>query len=254
MTGRWGIYLFGAIPEEVPQQQLGTVKIDSEERSLYTIHYRNIAIVAAKVPLKIYPPKKEYLLAHEKVVNDMMKQFSVIPMSFGNVVQTEADVQILLNKLYPQFIAIFPRIANKIEVGLRVIGRREWLELEIRNEGGISQAVNRIAEKSSEAAFYDRIKIGELAQQFITAKRQQLTEQVYMPLAQLAASAKLNDPVSERLLLNAAFLIDKADELKFDERVNVLYEEWKDYTEFKYTGPWPPYNFIHIKLQIEDNQ
>lgn len=254
MTGRWGIYIFCAIPEEQPQLQLGAVKIDSEWRPLYTIHHRDVAMVAAKVPLKIYPPKREYILAHEKVVSDAMKQFTVIPMSFGNVFQTEADVQILLRKLYPQFAVIFPRIANKFEVGLRVIGRQEWLEHEMKKDSEISQAAKKIAGKSSSAAFYDKVQLGELAQQFIHAKREQLTEQVYMPLAQLAASAKLNDTVSERLLLNAAFLIDKADESEFDDQVNVLYEKWKDYTEFKYTGPWPAYNFIHIKLQIEENR
>ncbi|WP_308634030.1 GvpL/GvpF family gas vesicle protein [Paenibacillus silvisoli] len=254
MTGPWGIYVFCAIPEEVPQERLGSVKIDSEERPLYTIHYRDIAMVAAKVPLMIYPPKKEYILAHEKVVSDTMKQFTVIPMSFGNVVQTEADVRILLKKLYPQFTAIFPRIAHKFEVGLKVIGRKEWLENEIKMDSEIAQAAKKLAGKSSAAAYYDRIHLGELAQQFIAAKRQEFTEQVYQPLAQLAASAKLNDTVSERLLLNAAFLIDQADELAFDEQVNALYEKWKDYAEFKYTGPWPPYNFIHIKLQVEDSR
>ncbi|RAP75184.1 GvpL/GvpF family gas vesicle protein [Paenibacillus montanisoli] len=251
MSGPWGIYVFCAIPEVQPQQ-LGSVKLDSAERQLYTILYRDIAMVAAKVPLKIYPPKREYVLAHEQVVSDIMKQFTVIPMSFGNVLQTEADVLILLKKLYPQFASIFPSLANKLEVGLKVIGKKEWLEREIKQDGDIQQAAKEIAGKSHAAAFYDRVKLGELAVQFIAMKRQQLTEEVYMPLAQLAVSAKLNEAVNERMLLNAAFLIDKADESKFDEQVNVLYEKWKDTADFKYTGPWPPYNFINIKLKIEE--
>lgn len=250
MTGRLGIYAFCAIPKDKPQQ-FDRVKIDSVDRQLYTIHYLDIAMVAAKVPLKIYPPKKEYVLAHEKVVSDIMKQYTVIPMSFGNVFQSEDDILVLLKKLYPQFTMIFPRIANKIEVGLKVIGKKEWLEEEIKNDSQVLKLTKEVAGKTYDASFYDRIKLGELAGQFFAMKRQLLAEQIYEPLAQLAAEANLNETVSERLLLNAAFLIDKGDELRFDERVNELYEKWKDYAVFKYSGPWPPYNFINLQLKIE---
>jgi hypothetical protein len=52
------------------------------------------------------------------------------------------------------------------------------------------------------------------------------------------------------MVLNAAFLIQREMEENFDTKVNELYEKFEDKLEFKYTGPWPPYNFVNIKLEI----
>ena len=45
--------------------------------------------------------------------------------------------------------------------------------------------------------------------------------------------------------------MDGEKEEAFDQKVNDLFEVWKDKVEFKYTGPWPAYNFVNIILRIE---
>jgi hypothetical protein len=54
------------------------------------------------------------------------------------------------------------------------------------------------------------------------------------------------------MLLNTAFLIDRDDEQLFDKKINQLHYKWKDKVDFKYSGPWPAYNFINIKLKVEE--
>ena len=67
-----------------------------------------------------------------------------------------------------------------------------------------------------------------------------------------AVSAKANDPSSEKMLLNASFLIDRDQEESFDQKVNEAHEKWKDKVEFNYSGPWPAYNFVNIRLKVEE--
>lgn len=67
----------------------------------------------------------------------------------------------------------------------------------------------------------------------------------------MSTSAKSNEPQSEKMLLNAAFLVDEKNDQAFDDLVNKLYEKWEDKVEFKYTGPWAAYNFVNIRLNIE---
>ena len=40
-------------------------------------------------------------------------------------------------------------------------------------------------------------------------------------------------------------------EQEFDEAVKALSRKYEDVLSFKYTGPWPPYNFVNIKLRLE---
>jgi len=53
------------------------------------------------------------------------------------------------------------------------------------------------------------------------------------------------------LILNAAFLVDRKAEKPFDEKVKDISRQYEDLLTFKYTGPWPPYNFVTIKLKLE---
>ena len=53
------------------------------------------------------------------------------------------------------------------------------------------------------------------------------------------------------MILNAAFLVDRAQEQSFDERVKETSRKYEDVLSFKYSGPWPPYNFVNIKLKLE---
>ena len=53
------------------------------------------------------------------------------------------------------------------------------------------------------------------------------------------------------MILNAAFLVDRAQEQAFDEHVKETSRKYEDVLSFKYSGPWPPYNFVNIKLKLE---
>ena len=63
-------------------------------------------------------------------------------------------------------------------------------------------------------------------------------------------AARANRPIGDRMILNAAFLVNRQDEHAFDERVKRLGTRYDKLT-FKYTGPWPPYNFVNIRLKLE---
>jgi hypothetical protein len=81
--------------------------------------------------------------------------------------------------------------------------------------------------------------------------QEEVEEQIYNPLLELAEAGKQNNIIPGKILLNAAFLLDRENEAAFDKKVNDLFENWRDKVEFKYTGPWPAYNFVNIRLRIE---
>ena len=62
----------------------------------------------------------------------------------------------------------------------------------------------------------------------------------------------MNDNLSDMMLLNAAFLVDKAQEQAFDARVHALGEARSGRQIFQYVGPLPPYNFVDRSSQWEE--
>ncbi len=253
MSEETGIYIFCGIQTK-QEPDFGTFHFEGEDRSIFTIHYEDAAMVAAEVPMKIYHPNKDNLMMHQQVISSVMeKENVVIPISFGNVFHSKSDVLKLLESLYPQFSQLFPKVKGKIEVGLKVVGKKDWLEHEIHKNPQVQGKKQMVQEKSKNAGFYDRIQLGEMAQKFFKSIQEDVQSDIYEPLAGMAESAQVNEPIGEKMLLNAAYLIDQDQEEQFDEKVNELHEKWKDKVDFKYTGPWPAYNFINIQLKVEES-
>lgn len=251
-TEQTGIYIFCAVQTSEPIDY-GPIIIDGAPRDTFAVQYQDAAMIACEAPMKIYHPNKENLMMHQSMVSRVMEaNDTVIPISFGNVFKTEKDVQILLENLYGQFTEIFPEIKGKIEVGLKVIGKKEWLEKKVQEDPELGKMAATTKSKSAAAGYYDRIKLGGAAKSFITSLRQDVKKNIYHPLKSQATAATSNETQGEKILLNASFLVDREKEEQFDELVNERHDQWKDKVDFQYTGPWPAYNFINIRLSVEE--
>ncbi|MFC0274767.1 GvpL/GvpF family gas vesicle protein [Metabacillus herbersteinensis] len=247
-----GIYIFSGI-QTYEEDHFGNIEIEGEEREAFTIRYKDAAMVAAEVPMKIYHPNRKNLMMHQNAVSLIMNQKdTVIPISFGNVFKSREDVKVLLENLYPQFEKLFPEIKGKIEVGLKVIGKQEWLESKVNENPEVGKMAAAVRGKSEAAGYYERIQLGGIAQKLFASLQSDIKMEVFSPLEETAEAAKANKPTGDKLLLNASFLIDRDKEAQFDQKVNEAHEMWKDKVDFNYSGPWPAYNFVNIRLKVEE--
>lgn len=77
---------------------------------------------------------------------------------------------------------------------------------------------------------------------------QEIGQEILGSLNKLSIKNANGDNFSERLLLNCSFLVDEANFSKFSEEIARLEKEHQN-LKFVYTGPWPPYSFIDIKIK-----
>lgn len=47
------------------------------------------------------------------------------------------------------------------------------------------------------------------------------------------------------MIMNAAFLVARDQAEHFDAKVHEIGKQFEGKLSFRYTGPWPPYNFRH---------
>lgn len=249
MSTHDGVYLFCAIHEKEPKK-FGGVLLNGKKNGVFTIHFENVAIVASKVTGDVLPTRNN-LMAHQQKITEVMKQYTVIPMSFGNVFHCKNDVLLVMEHLNEEFEKLFSQLENKMEVGLKVIPKKEWMNEEMKKNPLLHEWKTTKKDLANPASFYDQIQVGEQAQNFILHLEEKAAEEIYEPLLGLSEAGKLNKTIPGKTLLNASFLINAQNEELFDKRVNELYEIWKEKVEFKYSGPWPAYNFVNIVLRIE---
>jgi hypothetical protein len=90
-----GKYVYCIIEANDPLR-FGPIGIGADPSDVYTVHYRTLAAVVSDAPLEVLDSTRENVLAHERVNETVMREHTVIPMSFGTIFKTREDIVELL--------------------------------------------------------------------------------------------------------------------------------------------------------------
>ena len=233
------------------QRDFGAIGIGGGQR-VFTVAYEDLAAVVSDTPIVIYDPTRDNVLAHEFVNETVMKEFTVIPMSFGTVFRSEEDVTELLRSTYQAFSDVLDKMQDKIEFGLKVLWDREKVIANLeRDHDEIRRLKDEISRHTASSTYFARMQLGRLIEGALEEMSARYVSGVHDALKRVAVASRSNKPIGDRMILNAAFLVDRAQEQAFDERVKETSRNYEDVLSFKYSGPWPPYNFVNIKLKLE---
>jgi hypothetical protein len=247
-TGKY-VYCIIETAEEI---ELGPIGIGEGANRVYTVHHGDLAAVVSDTPIKLYDPTRDNLLAHELVNETVMKEHTVIPMSFGTIFRTEDDVVELLRSTGKAFQDVLQKLRGKIELGLKVLWDRDAVVERLeREDGEISGLRREIAEASQGSTYFARMQLGRLIETALEERANTFVSEIYERLKPVSVASRSSKVIGENMIMNVAFLVDRSLEEAFDEAVKGLNDRYHDVLSFKYTGPWPPYNFVNIKLKLE---
>ena len=245
-----GKYVYCIIRHDRPRE-FGEIGIGGGRR-VYTVGHHDLSAVVSDTPIVIYDPTRENVLAHEFVNETVMREFTVIPMSFGTVFRSEDDVSELLRSTYQAFSDVLDKMRNKIEFGLKVLWDREKVIANIeRQNDEVSRLKDEISRNAASSTYFARMQLGRLVESALEEMGNRYVGDIHESLKQVAVASRSNKPIGDRMILNAAFLVEREREREFDEKVKEVSRRYEELLTFKYTGPWPPYNFVNIKLKLE---
>lgn len=246
LTGR---YVYCIIPTE-ETRSFGLIGIGTEPTEVSTVNYRDIAAVASPTPIEVHDPTRDNVLTHERVNEAVMKEFTVIPMSFGTVFKTEQDIIELLKTAYDAFRDVLDKMRNKLEFGLKVLWEPDHVIKVIEKEDESLRLLRQEISSQQGSTYFARMQYGRLVDSLLEERSGQTATEILAALKGVAVASRVNKPIGDKMILNAAFLVSRDREEEFDAKVKQIGATHEHLT-FKYTGPWPPYNFVNIRLKLE---
>jgi hypothetical protein len=246
LTGR---YVYCIIPADEPLS-FGRIGIGTQPTEVTTVNFRDIAAVASPTPLEVYDPTRENILAHERVNEAVMHDFTVIPMSFGTVFKTEQDIVELLRTAYDAFRDVLEKMRNKLEFGLKVLWDPDEVIKDIEKEDENLRLLRQEISSQQGSTYFARMQYGRLVDSLLEQRSDYTATDILAALKDVAVASRVNKPIGDKMILNAAFLVPREREEEFDAKVKQIGAAHEHLT-FKYTGPWPPYNFVNIRLKLE---
>src|SRR6266700_1392058 len=156
-----GKYVYCVIQADDPQR-FGPIGIGAKPSEVHTINYKDIAAVVSDTPLEVYDPTRENVLAHEKVNEAVMRQHTVIPMSFGTVFKTRDDIVELLRGAYDAFRDVLNKMEDKLEFGLKILWDRDVMIREIeKQDEDVRRLKGEIATQKG-STYFARVQYGRL--------------------------------------------------------------------------------------------
>ncbi len=244
-----GKYVY-CIIEAAEHLRFGPVGIGADPSEVYTVHYKNLGAVVSDAPLEVLDSTRENVLAHERVNETVMREHTVIPMSFGTVFKTREDIIELLRSAAAAFGDVLNKMQNKLEFGLKVLWDRDQAVREVESEDDDISRLKKEISLQKGPTYFARMQYGRLVDAALHARSERYVAAVLDELRDVSVASRINKPIGDKMIMNAAFLISRDQEQAFDAKVKSIASRFDKLT-FKYTGPWPPYNFVNIRLKLE---
>jgi hypothetical protein len=244
-----GKYVYCIIPASQPLK-FGPIGIGAVPAEVHTINYKELGAVVSDTPIEVFDATRENVLAHERVNETVMRKHTVIPMSFGTVFKTRDDIIELMRAAYEAFRDVLNKMQDKLEFGLKVLWDRDAVIRDIESEDDDVRRLKNEISSQKGSTYFARMQYGRLVDAALEARSERYVSEIFEQLRPVSVASRANKPIGDKMILNAAFLVARDKEAGFDARVKQIGAK-HDTLTFKYTGPWPPYNFVNIRLKLE---
>ena len=171
------------------------------------------------------PPdvQMEAVLAHEDVIERLMRTGPVLPMRFGSQTSSTAALRRALAAHHGELLAALDTVRGKVELAVRAV---------LRN--GREEAPD---EGEDLGRAYVRRKLDVLER----------VEGLRAPLAAVAAAENRLPRQALREVFRASYLVDGGAVPEFQALTRRLQAEHEDLAVLC-TGPWPPYSFVDVPI------
>ena len=231
-------YVYGIVAAEHPCDLERVEGVGDPAQPVHRLECGGVAAVVSAAPPDLRAKRRD-VLAHQRVLDQVAAQGTVLPMRFGVIARDEQSLRTELREDSDAHLETLAELEGRVEFNVKVFSDEDELIREVAS----SDATVRRLRSQPATAVEDRIQLGEAVAAAIDARQQSIGQHVLDVLAPLASRGVIGPPV-KGAALNAGFLVDVAEAEEFVEVVDELDAELAPDVHLQRTGPLPPYSFV----------
>lgn len=243
-----GLYLYGITADDGGAVHFagGVAGADVE-----TIAEGRVAAVVSRVGQGRLRPQRANLAAHHRVLTDLARQRPVLPVVFGTITAGEDELRSVLRQNHDTLAASLERLRGKVEMGLKVY----WdlpnvFDYFVASYQELESMRNRLFRPGRTPTVEEKIALGELFVSLLQQARQRHTRRVQEALVPCCDEIRVVDAGEEKMIMKLACLLEEGRQQQWEEGVREAARLFDDHYRFDYSGPWPPYNFAAVDLDL----
>jgi hypothetical protein len=245
-----GWYVYGILPADVELTEEIRGVGNSQVR---LVHGGELTALVSEVELTGPLGTPEDLQAHQELLDSIATGAPVLPLRFGAVLTSQdAVISELLEPNHDEFVAALDELEGRQEYMVK--GRydeRALLEEILSQDEEAAQLRDQIRGADPDATRDARIRLGEIINNAVAAKREQDTQQMLSAMEDRCVASVVRDPTHELDAVNVAFLIEEDKEGELDQVMDDLDGRWEGRVELRVLGPMAPYDFVGVSQPAE---
>ena len=180
-------YMYGVIGTS-EERSFGPIGIGDRGDKVYAIPYQDIAAVISDSPTIDYKSfikdvVARYLLAHQSIIEQVMKHHTIIPFKFGTTAESNEEIKTIMSQGYPKFTGALKEMQGKIELDVMALWNKDKIFQDIAEELEVKKFKEAITQSPSDQ---DRIKLGELVAASLDKRREECAQEILCRLGRFA--------------------------------------------------------------------
>lgn len=242
----YGFYLYGIFPSPGPQH-LTVQGLDRQPVHPHCIG--DFTFLYSEAQQERYLASRRNLLDHEKVLEHAMQAGyrTLLPLQFGLTVdEWETVVQKLTQPHEKSLKQLFAKLQGQREVGVKIFwDSNSELQKLLDENPDLKSKRDRLEGKT--LSMDQVVEIGQTLEQSLQARQDGIIEVFQSTLNPLATAVVENDPMTDAMIYNAAYLIPWDTEPQFGEQVEALDQQFESRLRIRYNSFTAPYNFAQLE-------
>lgn len=185
------------------------------------------------------------LLAHQKVVECVMGERTVLPVKFGTILNDHLEVQQLLAQGHRELTDAMNGIRDKVEMEVAATWDIRRVLAEVGQQEEVARARQALLHLG-QATTEQRVQLGQMVKAGMDRKRKSYRDRMAGLLRPLAIDMAPNALLSDEMVMNVAFLIERGRVGQLCAGVERLDQLFQNEVSFRIIGPLPPYSFSTV--------
>ncbi|MEB3267274.1 MAG: GvpL/GvpF family gas vesicle protein [Leptolyngbya sp.] len=239
------LYLYGIFPAPGPK---GLVVKGLDDQPIQTHVIGDFAFLYSVAKQSRYLASRKHLLGHERVLEAAMQagDRTLLPLQFGLIIETwERVVTELLMPHGEALQRLFASLAGQREVGVKVLWQPdEELNQLMAADDTLRQQRDRL--EGRQLSMDEVVTIGQAIERGVEARKTAVMDAFRERLNPLANRVIENDPLTDAMIYNAAYLIPWDQEPAFGAAIEALDSTFEDRLRIRYNNFTAPYNFAQL--------
>lgn len=183
------------------------------------------------------------LTIHQRVIEDALEQGDVLPAQFGTVLASEDEVRLLLSGWAGLLRASLTHFSGLVEVEVAATWDLQRVLGEAASDPEVMAAKSAAAQAAPEERHAQQVRVGKIVKEVLDSRRARCQQMLLAIVGPLAGRVQPNALVSDELVFNVAFLVQRRATADFEAAIDCLDEELAGSVQLRVIGPLPPYTF-----------